>query len=92
MALHNPAEIPNVAEEYVLIPLDAAVVGTISPNMMKTHPSLESYDPNLRQCYFEGEKRLAYFKTYNQENCLLECFTNATLKWCGCVEFFMPRK
>lgn len=38
------------------------------------------------------EKPLIYFKVYTQSNCILECLTNATLKKCGCVSFYMPRK
>lgn len=92
MTVHNPAEIPDVAEEFVLIPLDSAVVGTITPRVMKTQSDVRNYSPQERRCYFEEEKKLLHFKTYNQENCLLECRTNSTLKWCGCVEFYMPRK
>lgn len=44
-----------------------------------------------RQCYFQKEKYLRYFRSYTQSNCELECLTNYTLKSCGCVKFYMPR-
>lgn len=44
-----------------------------------------------RQCYFQDERYLRYFKVYTQSNCELECLTNYTLHKCGCVKFYMPR-
>lgn len=43
-----------------------------------------------RQCYFESERHLTYYKTYTQRNCELECFANFTIKKCNCSPFFMP--
>lgn len=44
-----------------------------------------------RQCYFEHERYLRYFKVYTQANCELECLTNYTMFKCNCVTFTMPR-
>lgn len=51
-----------------------------------------SFEPLSRQCYFNYERRLKYFKVYTQQNCELECITNFTLQTCGCVKFSMPRE
>jgi len=64
----------------------------IKPTLMTTSPGLRDYLPHKRQCYYSDEKRLEYFKFYSQNNCKLECFTNATLERCGCVAFYMPSK
>lgn len=53
--------------------------------------ALRSFSPQLRNCYFEGEKVLKYFKTYTKAMCEYECNTNFTLSVCGCVQFSMPR-
>ena len=53
--------------------------------------ALRSFSPHLRNCYFEGEKVLKYFKTYTKALCDYECLTNHTLEKCGCVKFSMPR-
>jgi Amiloride-sensitive sodium channel len=42
-----------------------------------------------RQCYFEGEKSLKYFKIYSKSSCDQECFSNASLSTCGCVPFYL---
>lgn len=44
-----------------------------------------------RQCFFNEERYLQFFKVYTQQNCELECLTNFTLSQCGCVKFSMPR-
>lgn len=45
-----------------------------------------------RQCYFDEERHLKFFKVYSETNCELECIANYTLSICGCVKFSMPRK
>lgn len=59
--------------------------------MMTTSEGLAKYPPNRRQCYFNNERSLQFFRVYTQNNCELECFANLTLKMCGCVKFSMPR-
>ena len=53
--------------------------------------ALRSFSPQLRNCYFEGEKPLKYFKTYSKALCQYECDANQSLKECGCAKFSMPR-
>jgi acid-sensing ion channel, other len=57
----------------------------------RAEDSLRSFKPQLRNCYFEGEKVLKYFKTYTKALCEFECNANYTLEKCGCVKFSMPR-
>ena len=49
-----------------------------------------------RNCIFADEKNvenaeIAAFKTYSQENCLLECRAKTLLKTCGCLPYYYPR-
>jgi acid-sensing ion channel, other len=90
--LHSPNEIPKVATNYFSIPLSQEVIFSVKPSMMTTSPKLQSYDPEIRQCFFEDEKKLQFFKLYTQSNCEIECLANFTLKTCGCVKFSMPRE
>ena len=53
--------------------------------------ALRSFSPQLRNCYFEGEKPLKYFKTYSKALCQYECDANQSLEECGCAKFSMPR-
>jgi hypothetical protein len=52
---------------------------SVKPNMITTSDGLIGYAPNRRQCYFNDERQLKFFKVYTQSNCELECLANFTL-------------
>ncbi|KAK4873974.1 hypothetical protein RN001_013334 [Aquatica leii] len=88
VTLHHPAEVPNM-DTHFRIPLDQAVVAAIKPEMITTSEEIRNYSPKDRNCYLPGEKILSNYKSYTQQNCLVECLTNYTLKVCGCIAFYM---
>lgn len=57
----------------------------------KADDNLRNFAPQNRNCYFEGEKQLKFFKSYTKTQCEFECLANFTLKSCSCVKFSMPR-
>lgn len=57
----------------------------------RSDESLRSYSPSIRKCYFDGERKLKFFKAYSKAHCNVECFANVLLKTCGCVKYWMPR-
>jgi hypothetical protein len=57
----------------------------------RTDEALRKFSPEIRKCFFEGEKQLKFFKTYSKAQCKWECMANKTLEKCGCVKFSMPR-
>lgn len=67
------------------------MVVSVKPNMITTSEGLADYAPERRQCYFNDERYLKFFKVYTQSNCELECLANFTLNRCNCVKFSMPR-
>ncbi|RZB38940.1 ASC domain containing protein [Asbolus verrucosus] len=90
VVLHSAVRIPKLKQEYFRLPLDQAVVVAVQPVMITTSEEVKSFDPEKRDCYFPSEISLKYFKSYSQQNCQLECITNATLHECDCVDIFMP--
>lgn len=64
---------------------------TVEAKRIKRNRSMQKYPPAVRQCFFDGEKRLQFFKSYTRLNCELECLANNTLKTCGCVQHWMVR-
>ncbi|CAG9817679.1 unnamed protein product [Phaedon cochleariae] len=90
--LHHPAEVPRVGTQYFRAPLNQEVVVSVKPDMMTTAPGLRNYDPHRRQCFFPSERYLAYYQSYTQQNCQVECLTNFTLAKCGCVAYHMPHE
>ncbi|CAO1411437.1 unnamed protein product [Diamesa serratosioi] len=63
----------------------------IKPKMTITEEDLREYSLERRNCYFDGEKNLRFFKQYTKYNCEQECLSNFTLKSCGCVKFSVIR-
>lgn len=62
----------------------------IKPKYITTSDGLRSYEPNKRQCFFSGERKLHFFKIYSKNHCESECLSNFTKNYCGCVKFSMP--
>ncbi|XP_037034176.1 pickpocket protein 28-like [Bradysia coprophila] len=90
--LHSPDEVPQMSKQYFYVPSSESVMVLIKPNMITTSDDLRDYEPHRKQCFFNSERQLKYFKVYNQRNCELECLTELTESECGCVKFSMPKK
>lgn len=88
--LHTPGEVPQVSKHYFRVPLEQEVLVSVKPNMITTSEGLRHYLPNRRQCFFDSERQLRFFKVYTQRNCELECLSNFTRDECGCVKFSSP--
>jgi acid-sensing ion channel, other len=58
---------------------------------MKTDEELRKVQPNIRNCMFEDERKLIYYKFYSKAYCQLECKAFVMYKTCECIPFFMPR-
>lgn len=90
---HPPNEAPQVFKKYFHLSPGKTISLSIEPKMTTTPDNIRtSYDPSVRRCYFEYERKLRFYKQYTQQNCEWECLSNYTLKQCGCVKYSMPRK
>jgi acid-sensing ion channel, other len=93
--IHSPYELPGSYEINDLFEFgnghDFEVL--ITPEIITTDEGLKSYDPMKRGCYFQGERKLKYFKYYTKNNCMFECraeqfYVEPKL---NCTPFFMVR-
>jgi amiloride-sensitive sodium channel len=89
--LHLPNEIPTPFHHEHKISFNEMEAIVVTARMYKADDSLCSHSPETRGCYFEGERRLRYFRSYTKAHCEFECLSNFTLETCGCVSFAMPR-
>lgn len=87
LAIHSATDVPRFSKQFFRIPFQSEVLLAVNPNMVKTSHDLKNYNPNDRKCYFDGERKLNYFKVYTQSNCEYECLTKFTNMSCGCVRF-----
>ncbi|XP_063706288.1 pickpocket protein 28-like [Culicoides brevitarsis] len=90
--LHAPNELPWYSHQYHDINIKTYTTLSVEPHVvMATERMRTSYGPERRKCYFDGEKRLKYFKHYTKRNCELECLINITQAICNCSRFNFPR-
>lgn len=60
------------------------------PEIVATSEGLRNYGPEQRQCFYQSERKLRFFKLYTQYNCEEECIAIYTKQECGCVRLSMP--
>lgn len=89
--LHLPNEILSPLHRKEHVKFHEAKTVSLTAKSYKMSDDLRKISANVRGCYFEGERKLNFFKSYTKSNCEYECMTNYTLKECGCVKFSMPR-
>lgn len=89
---HNPNEIPTPFHDEYFISFDYERMFTLTAKSFRNDPEMRKYAPESRRCYFAGERKLKFFKSYTKAHCDYECMANYTLKKCGCVKFSMPRE
>lgn len=90
--LHTPGQALKMSRHSFRVPLSDDVMISIKPKLITTSDELRRYPPKQRQCYFDSERQLGFFKIYTQHNCEVECLSNFTATECGCVKFSMPSK
>ncbi|CAG9805271.1 unnamed protein product [Chironomus riparius] len=90
--LHLPNELPTLSHQKNFIAFNDDKKVEITAKSFKTRHDLRHLKPRKRQCYYESERTLKFFKSYTKAHCDFECMTNHTLEACGCVKFSMPRE
>jgi amiloride-sensitive sodium channel len=88
---HLPNEMPTPFHKESFFKESFHTDFTLSAEKFTAKADLRRFSPDIRRCYFEGEKKLKFFKSYTKNHCDCECMTNVTLETCGCVQFSMPR-
>lgn len=86
------SEVSEKLSSELSIPPDHYTTISIVPKVTRTSNGLRSYAPQVRGCYFRFERKLHLFRTYSQQKCQQECYSNYTKDACGCVPFFLPSK
>lgn len=92
LILSMPGEIVDTTQNYLRIPNAAEIVFEIKKTLTITSDGLRGYTPNQRQCFYNLENPLRFFRIYTQTNCRAECLSNFTQIECDCVKFSMPSK
>lgn len=88
--LHRPGEIRQAFARPIEVEIGRKVIVYIEPKVITASPDVRKYNPYLRRCYFNSERKLKFFKVYTRSNCEHECLADFVKKECGCVKFVMP--
>jgi acid-sensing ion channel, other len=75
-SVHSPFELPKISS-FKIFDAGMKLNVWITPEIIQSDDDLRSFDPDERKCYFEGERKLNYFKVYTQRNCESECLSFA---------------
>lgn len=90
VTLYTPGEFGEFSIVDFRATMPASLLLPIEPSLTITSEALRSYSPAKRECFYDSERRLAFFKIYTIRNCYIECISNYTAMLCGCVSFYMP--
>ncbi|XP_076229162.1 pickpocket protein 28 isoform X2 [Nomia melanderi] len=91
MLLHNPVETPKIAEYAFAITPGEETRILVTPQISTAMKTIINVPQKKRKCFFTSERKLLYYRTYTQRNCILECEANFTQKICQCVQYYMPK-
>lgn len=91
--INDVATHPNErSSEKHFIPAQTEATLSITPSATYATEYLLSETIRVRRCYFKAERKLEFFKSYSQSNCLLECRSKRMYKKCGCVPWNWPKR
>jgi amiloride-sensitive sodium channel len=91
--IHSPYLSPTFikARKFRKINFGMSLEIVIKADVTQNDNDLRYLTPDQRQCYFNDEKQLKYFKFYTEENCHEECFANLTRLLCNCSHYATVR-
>ncbi|XP_044759468.1 pickpocket protein 28-like isoform X2 [Coccinella septempunctata] len=91
VSFNIPTRIPRPSQVFFSVGLNSLTTAAVNPFLTSVRETIKNYEAHERNCFFSNERKLKYFKIYSQGNCNLECLTNYTIHYCGCVHYYMPR-
>lgn len=90
LLLHNPADSPTILQPTAYVSSSSMLSISLNTNMIQATSKIKNWTPKTRNCYYQHEKKLKFFKIYTYHNCEVECRANNTLRVCGCNAFYQP--
>lgn len=90
--IHTPYQLPDTSHSLVYeFSYGLSHDVFISVDVVETDEDLRHVGVEKRQCYFNDEMQLKYFKFYTKQNCERECFSEYSYQRCSCVPFYYIR-
>lgn len=89
--LHSPAETPKMSNFAFSVATGQETKIVITPRISEASAMIRKIPMQQRQCIFEGESNLSFYKIYSKKNCEMECSSKTMKEKCGCTLYYMPR-
>ncbi|KAJ9579993.1 hypothetical protein L9F63_004376, partial [Diploptera punctata] len=87
--LHRSSQFPEIGKKtFVPEEENCSFHIEITPSMTESSLGVRALSIAQRKCLFPDEANLKYFRTYTEENCLMECRLDYMEKMCGCHPYF----
>jgi hypothetical protein len=93
-AVHSPYELPDGFNEFQYCQFDfgKTLDVLITPQVTFTDKSLISVAPSKRNCYFDGERELKFYRIYTKHNCEMECLADHLFQLVNCTPYYLARE
>lgn len=59
----------------------------ITPEVIVSENYLKSYPKDKRQCMFDGDRWMKYYRNFSEKNCEMECLSAIMKIMCGCTPY-----
>jgi len=83
--IHKDNEFPRFVkrQKFSLFQYGMDINIELTPEIIKTDENLRKLNSKDRECYFDGERTLKFFRKYSKINCVIECMADFAIKYCG---------
>ncbi|XP_017077679.1 pickpocket protein 28 [Drosophila eugracilis] len=88
---HNPIEVPMVKEAGLITAIGYETNYRIEMVRAEAVPAIRSISRDGRQCLFNDEKELIFYRIYTRLNCENECLAAYLYESCSCIPFDYPQ-
>ncbi|XP_033210034.1 pickpocket protein 28-like [Belonocnema kinseyi] len=89
--VHHPVEFPEVDLRSAIIQPSQEVSILLSGTMIESEPGVRNLPVDLRNCWFEDEKKLKISSSYGYHSCVSQCRIRFIVENCKCVPFYYPQ-
>jgi amiloride-sensitive sodium channel len=92
--VHSHFELPESFDDFKFYQHDFGKTFDvlITPKVIVTDKALVSVAPEKRNCYFDGERELKFYKIYTKVNCEMECYAEYLHRTINCTPYYLPRE
>lgn len=86
LRVHLPTDLPQFVYYEGFGEIKHSTDVEVTPEITRTDESLKVLPTEERECYFENERKLKYFKIYTEEYCKMECIMDFAIEYCKCLD------